>query len=109
MPDPLDPQRLDALAHEGDDDKELGWPLYGRISTLRRLLREDDDWGTGLIYLMIEGGGIMANLQLGENVIGYDARMGPDDWIVTFAVRAMHSLFSTTADPHFSTTLRFGT
>ena len=110
MPDPLDPRTLDALAHEGDDDrKELGVPLYWRISDVRRRLREDKDWGMGIVQLMIEGVGVLADIQRGENVIGRDARNGSDDWIVTFAVRAIHPLSSATADLPFSTTLRFGT
>lgn len=83
----LDPQRLDALARDGDDDDEgIEFHLHKRMITIRREIREDGDWGSGVWGLMIEGGRILSSIRR-TKPMSYEERMGSDDWYLELGVR----------------------
>lgn len=87
MIQPLDPQRLDALAREGDDNDEgIDFHLHKRMSTIRKQIKEDDDWGLGVWGLMIEGGRILAFIRR-TKLMAHEERKGSDDWYVELGVR----------------------
>lgn len=86
MIQPLNPEIMEALAREGDVDEGMEFHLHSHISTIRRQIKEDEDWGLGVWGLMIEGGRILASIQRTKPMV-YEERMGSDDWYLELGVR----------------------
>lgn len=85
----LDPQRLNALARDGDDDDDeegIDFHLHKRMSTIRKQIQEDGDWGLGVWGLMIEGGRILAFIRR-TKLMTHEERQGSDDWYLELGVR----------------------
>lgn len=86
MPQSLNPEVMEALAREGDVDEGMDFIQHWHMSTIRKQIREDDDWGTGVEGLMREGGRIPA-LTRRTKSLEYEERKGSDDWYVELDVR----------------------
>lgn len=86
MLQPLDSERMDALAREGDVDEGMEFHLHSHISTIRRQIKEDGDWGLGVWGLMIEGGRILASIRR-TKPMSYEERKGSNDWYLELGVR----------------------
>ena len=95
---PLNPQRLDAVGREDDVDEGMDFTLHHRMSDIRTMIKEDEDWGLGVEGLMREGGGIPALLRR-TRPMTWDESLGSDEWFVEFAVRAIHRTSRATTDP----------
>ena len=96
---PLDPQRLNALAREEDVDDDLDFTLHHHMSTVRKEISEDDDWGLGVWNLLMEGGRWMVNIRRTRSMERGETK-GSDEWYIFFYVRAVVLAHSTSiADP----------
>ena len=89
MLQPLDSERLDALAREDDVDEGMDFTLHKHMSSVRRLIKEDNNWGLGVEGLMTEGVRTLAYVRR-TRPMTFEERRGSDDWFVEFAVRAIH-------------------
>ena len=100
MLQPLDSERLDALAREDDVDEGMDFFLHRHMSSIRSLIKEDDNWGLGVEGLMREGVRTVANVHH-TRAMTFEERMGSDDWFVEFAVRAIHLTLRTMSKSSF--------
>ena len=96
---PLDPQLLEAVAREDDVDEGMEFHLHRRMSDIRTMIKEDEDWGLGVEMLMIKGGSLPALIRRTRPMKNYDESMGSDEWFVEFAVRAIHLTLRVTTKP----------
>ena len=103
---PLDPQLLDAVAREDDVDEGMDFILHHHMSNIRTMIKEDEDWGSGVEGLMRGGGGIPALIRRTKPMMTLEERMGSDDSFIEFAVRAIHLTLSAITNP--SSQFQFG-
>ena len=85
LPRPLDPQRLDALARESNDDPGIALRLHYRLQNIRKNVKEGADWGSGVMGILREGGDFMAFVQR-TRPMTYEEMQGSDEWYIDFYV-----------------------
>lgn len=82
---PLDPQRLDAFVREGDDDEGVEFLLHCHLEALRKDVKEGEDWGTGVMAILHEGGRFLAFVQR-TRPMTYEEMRGSNEWYIDFYV-----------------------
>ena len=82
---PLDPQRLDALAREGDDDKGVEFHLHCHLERIRKEVKEGGNWGTGVMGILHEGGNFVAFVQR-TRPMTLEEMYGSSEWYIDFYV-----------------------
>ena len=100
MLQPLDFERLHALAREDGVDKGMNGELRRRMRSIRSRIKEDDHWGYGVELMVTEGARTMATLNL-TRPMTFEERAGSDEWFVGFNVRAIHHTLRATTNPSF--------
>ena len=87
MLQPLDPRRLEALARGDECKRHLDFDPTDRIGILRRELTEDEDFATGVSFLL-RGWPVFLPYIVRKTPWYDHQRKGVDDWTIKFLVSA---------------------
>ena len=85
---PLDPHRLDVLAREDGDNEGVDFTLHHHMESIRKIVKEGQDWGYGVMGILHEGGDFVAFIKRTRS-LSYEEKQGSDEWYIDFYVRAV--------------------